>query len=179
LEFSYSINNVREAVPLPKQSVRKGHHIIHLYLPIQVMENRSYLFRTHLKSSIGGVIPARHIQATINGQGLYAQNVEWDGIITVSDFHRGFVLGRKPLLLSEHTAIVRTGIVDPIDLDLKPEWVPLEFNREGLVLGRHFDGLEARDVHYLHSEYQLNFNREGLSLGIHTTNIEGEQFDEL
>lgn len=179
LEFFYSINNVPEAVPLPKQTVRIGHHIIHLYLPIQVMENRSYLFRAHLKSNIRGVIPARHIQATINGQGLYAQSVEWNGIITASDFHAGFKLERKPMLLGSHATQVKTEIVDPIDIDLKPEWVPLEFNREGLLLGRHFDDLEARDVHYLFSEYQLNLSRQGLSLGTHITNLEGDQSNEI
>ncbi|WP_312541433.1 hypothetical protein [Enterococcus sp.] len=179
LEFSYSINNVTEAAPLPKQTVPKGHHIIHLYLPIQVMENRSYLFRAYLKSNTRGVIPARHIQATINGQGLYAQSVEWNGIITVSDFHEGFKLERKPLLFGTHSTNVRTDIIDPLDIDLKTEWIPLKFNREPLVLGRHFDGLEARDVHYLHSEYQLNFGRGGLSLGSLTTNIEMEQTDEF
>ncbi|MBL1228127.1 hypothetical protein IW492_02630 [Enterococcus sp. BWB1-3] len=173
LEFTYYVNNVEVLFIYPKQSVTKGRHIVHLYLPIQVFENRSYLFTTVMKSNCSGKILSQEIQATINGQGLYAEKADWDGIITVSDFHSGFKLESLGFKLSELDAEISMDIQSPVQIDLNDEYQSFNLETKALQLSRQEERLLIQDTHYIYSEYDFSLQSNPLRLAELNEDIEG------
>lgn len=173
LEFTYYVNNVEVLFIYPKQTVTKGRHIIHLYLPIQVFENQNYLFTAVMKSNCAGKILSQEIQATINGQGLYAEKSDWDGIITVSDFHEGFKLGGSVLKMAELDTDASGGTQDPIRFGLSDSYESFALKTRALQLSRQEERLTIQDTQYLYSEYDFNLKSSPLMLAELSEEIEG------
>ncbi|OTN76717.1 hypothetical protein A5886_001796 [Enterococcus sp. 8G7_MSG3316] len=102
IELRYRLNNIDVIKPIVKQSVRKGHYNINLYLPMTVTGENYYLFKAYLTSNVAGRIESRNIQATIKGQVLYIQEGDWDGILTATDSYGNLLLEQSPLKIGNH-----------------------------------------------------------------------------
>lgn len=87
LTVTYYMNDVELSTFSPRQSLIEGEHTLTLFLPVpDVAENSANSLAMSLSMAGGtAMIGEGQIRATISGQGLVAEQGEWDGTVSASD----------------------------------------------------------------------------------------------